>query len=282
VTKAIRRGPERLGPERTTGPVEEGRVEVSRAGGCVTATLTWKAARKRVRDGARNARDRAPKLTGAMARQLIDLAEEVEDDADALMLAIRGADGDFCAGFERDVDSMAPSVVESIAVLSKPTLAIIDGVAADEGLELALATDLRVATRAARFTMGQLGRGRLPCFGGTQRLPRLIGAADALRMLLTGATVDGNAAMRLGLVTYVASSPAGLERMASEVVRSVTSRGPIAARLAKEAVRKGCDLTLDQGIRLEEDLYALLQTTADRAEGVRAFLDKRKPLFRGA
>ena len=70
--------------------------------------------------------------------------------------------------------------------------------------------------------------------------------------------------------------------MAGEVVRAITSRGPVAARLAKEAVRKGCDLTLDQGIRLEEDLYALLQTTADRAEGVRAFLDKRKPLFRGA
>ena len=90
MTKAIRRGPERLGLERTTGPVEEGRVEVSRAGGCVTATLIW-GARKRARAGARNARDRAPRLTGAMARQLIDLAEEVEDDADALMLAIRGA-----------------------------------------------------------------------------------------------------------------------------------------------------------------------------------------------
>ena len=87
--------------------------------------------------------------------------------------------------------------------------------------------------------------------------------------------------MRLGLVTYVASSRAALERVAGEIVRSVTSRGPVAARLAKEAVRKGCDLTLDQGIRLEEDLYALLQTTSDRADGVRAFLNKRKPLFRG-
>jgi enoyl-CoA hydratase len=173
-------------------------------------------------------------------------------------------------------------VVESIAVLSKPTLAIVDGVAADEGMELALATDLRVAARAAHFTMDQLGRGRMPRFGGTQRLPRLIGAAQALKMLLTGAAIDGSEAMRLGLVTYVATGRAALERVAGEVVRAVTSRGPVAARLAKEAVRKGCDLTLDQGIRLEEDLYALLQTTADRAEGVRAFLDKRKPLFRGA
>ena len=100
-------------------------------------------------------------------------------------------------------------------------------------------------------------------------------------MLLTGTPINGSEAMRLGLVTYVASSRAALERVAGEIVRSVTSRGPVAARLAKEAVRKGCDLTLDQGIRLEEDLYALLQTTSDRAEGVRAFLNKRKPLFRG-
>jgi enoyl-CoA hydratase len=148
-------------------------------------------------------------------------------------------------------------------------------------MELALAADLRVAAQNAGFTMGQLGRGRMPCYGGTQRLPRLIGVAHALRMLLTGAAIDGGEAMRLGLVTYVTPGRAALERVAGEVVRAITSRGPVAARLAKEAVRKGCDLTLDQGIRLEEDLYALLQTTADRAEGVRAFLDKRKPLFRG-
>ena len=267
MTRATRRSPERVRPAHAAA----GRIEVASAGGCVTATLEWPAARNRA----------ASKLTAAMALRLIELAEEVEDDADALMLVIRGAGGNFCGGFDDDVDSMAPSVVESIAVLSKPTLAIIDGLAADEGMELALAADLRVAAQNARFTMGQLGRGRMPRFGGTQRLPRLIGAAHTLRMLLTGAAIDGGEAMRLGLVTYVAPGRAALERVAGEVVRAITSRGPVAARLAKEAVRKGCDLTLDQGIRLEEDLYALLQTTADRAEGVRAFLDKRKPLFRG-
>jgi enoyl-CoA hydratase len=213
-----------------------GQVEVARAGGCVTATLT--------RPDARN------RLSAAMAGRLAELAEEVEDDSDALMLVIRGAGGNFCAGFDDDVGSVAPMVVESIAVLAKPTMAIIDGVAADEGMELALATDLRVAARTARFTMGQLGRGRMPCFGGTQRLPRLIGAAQALRMLLTGAAIDGGEAMRLGLVTYVAPGRAALAHVAGEVMRAVASRGPVAARLAKEAVRKGCDLTLDQGIRL--------------------------------
>jgi enoyl-CoA hydratase len=243
----------------------EGRVDVAAAGGCVSATLDRPAAGNR--------------LSAAMARQLIELAEEVEDDDSALMLAIRGAGRAFCAGFDDDVD---PAVVESLAVLSKPTLAIIGGAADDEGMELALAMDLRVAAPAARFTMGQLADGRLPRFGGTQRLPRLIGAAQALRLLLTGAAIDGREAMRLGLVTYLAASGGALERTAREVVHALTSRGPVAARLAKEAVRKGYDLTLDQGIRLEEDLYALLQTTADRAEGVRAFLERRKPLFRGA
>jgi enoyl-CoA hydratase len=219
------------------------------------------------------------RLSAAMARRLIELAEEVEDDDSALMLAIRGAGGAFCAGFDDDVDS---AVVESLAVLSKPTLAIIGGAADDEGMELALAMDLRVAAPAARFTMGQLASGRLPRFGGTQRLPRLIGAAQALRLMLTGEAVEGREAMRLGLVTYLAPGGPALERVAGEIIRTLTSRGPVAARLAKEAVRKGYDLTLDQGIRLEEDLYALLQTTADRAEGVRAFLEKRKPLFRGA
>lgn len=214
-----------------------------------------------------------------MARRLIELAEEVEDDDSALILAIRGAAGAFCAGFEDDVD---PAIVESLAVLSKPTLAIVGGSAGNEGMELALAMDLRVAASSARFAMGQLSSGRLPRFGGTQRLPRLIGAAQALRLMLTGEAVDGREAMRLGLVTYLAPGGAALERMAGEIIRTLTSRGPVAARLAKEAVRKGYDLTLDQGIRLEEDLYALLQTTADRAEGVRAFMEKRKPLFRGA
>jgi enoyl-CoA hydratase/carnithine racemase len=268
VTRATRRSPERVRPARAAA----GGIEVANAGGCVTATFKWPAARNRA----------GRKLTAAMALRLVALAEQIEDDADALMLVIRGAGGNFCAGFDDDVDSVAPSVVESIAVLSKPTLAIIDGLAADEGMELALAADLRVAAQKARFTIGQLGRGRMPHFGGTQRLPRLISAAHALRMLLTGATIDGAEALRLGLVTYVAPGGAALERVSNEVVRAITSRGPVAARLAKEAVHKGCDLTLDQGIRLEEDLYALLQTTADRAEGVRAFLEKRKPLFRGA
>jgi enoyl-CoA hydratase/carnithine racemase len=88
--------------------------------------------------------------------------------------------------------------------------------------------------------------------------------------------------MRIGLVTYLAKDRKELGARAGEVAQAILTRGPVAVRIVKDAVRKGYDMTLEQGIRLEEDLYALLQTTADRAEGVRAFLDKRKPLFRGA
>ncbi len=238
-------------------------VEVRRDLGCVTATLSGP-------DGNR--------LSAAMATALMELAQEVEDDASIKLLAVTGIGGVFCCGFDDDVD---PQVVETLAALAKPTVALIDGDALDEGLELAMALDIRAASAQAHLGLRQLSRGILPHFGGTQRLSRLIGGGEALRMILTGAVIDGPQAMALGLVTYLAETPDQFAAVAAELIESITSRAPIAARLVKEAVVKGFDMTLGQGIRLEEDLYALLQTTEDRAEGVRSFLEKRKPLFKG-
>lgn len=255
---------DREGRERSPR-LATGAIEIELAGGALVAMLTRPHAQNRV--------------THTMARELIDLAETVEDDDTILALAITGAGPDFCAGFEDDVD---PHLVETLATLSKPTVAIINGDATDEGLELAMALDLRAATTGARLALTQLVRGQLPRFGGTQRLPRLAGAAHALRMLLTGAPINAGDAMRLGLVTWLANGREDLDRVARELLATLASRGPVGLRMAKEAVRKGSDMTIDQGIRLEEDLYALLQTTSDRAEGVRAFLEKRKPLFKGA
>jgi enoyl-CoA hydratase/carnithine racemase len=238
---------------------------VSFASGCVTATL-------------RSSSPRAT-ITAAMAVRMLELIEQVEDDDAARMLALTSHGSVFCTGFDEGVD---PRLVESLAILSKPTVAIINGDAFDEGLELAMAADIRIAINSARFAITQLERGELPHFGGTQRLPRLVGAANALRMILTGSAIDGAEALRTGLVAYLSKNREHLGQLAGEVAQAIVSRAPLAARLVKDGVLKGYDMTLDQGIRLEEDLYALLQTTADRAEGVRAFLEKRKPLFRGA
>ena len=218
-------------------------------------------------------------VTPAMAVRMLELFEHVEDDDASRMLAITGSGTVFCTGFDAAVD---PRLVESLAVLSKPTVAIVNGDAFDEGLELAMAADIRVAIKSARLAITQIKRGVMPHFGATQRLPRLIGPAAALRMMLTGAPMDAEQALRAGLVAYLAKSRPELGEVAGRVAAAILSRAPLAARLVKDAVLKGYDMTLEQGIRLEEDLYALLQTTADRAEGVRAFLEKRKPLFRGA
>ena len=251
-----------VAPAATGGP---GAIEIALEGGALIATLNRPAVGNRV--------------SHAMARELIDLAVTVEDDESILALAITGAGATFCAGFDDGVD---PRLVETLALVAKPTVAIINGDALDEGLELALALDLRATAIGARMGLTQLARGSLPHFGGTQRLPRLVGAMHALRMILTAAPIAGDEAMRVGLVTYLAGDRTELGRVARELLATLASRGPLGLRMVKDAVRKGYDMTIEQGIRLEEDLYALLQTTADRAEGVRAFLEKRKPLFKGA
>jgi enoyl-CoA hydratase len=243
---------------------DPGSVKVQRQGSCIITTLNRPAARNRV--------------SASMAAALMELAEAIEDDDSVRGLLVTGAGTVFCEGFDPDVD---PRTVETLAAISKPTVAIVNGNALDEGLELALGLDLRATHSGARLALTQLQRGALPRFGGTQRLPRLVGATQALTMLLTGDALGGRDALRFGLVTYLAADARGLRETRRELLEMLESRGPLGARLVKEAVRKGADMTLEQGIRLEEDLYALLQTTADRAEGVRAFLEKRKPLFRG-
>jgi enoyl-CoA hydratase/carnithine racemase len=126
--------------------------------------------------------------------------------------------------------------------------------------------------------MPQVVQGRLPAFGGTQRLPRAIGAERALRVLLLGAGIPGRQAVEWGLAARLASrADAGARRLAGDLLE----RGPIALRFAKEAVRRSLDFSLDDGARFEHDLYVLLETTRDRAEGVRAFLAKRSPKFHG-
>ena len=173
------------------------------------------------------------------------------------------------------------SFVEPIAQLKQPVIGAIKGDAVGLGMEMALACDIRIGTEGARFGMPQIREGLIPSAGGTQRLPRLIGRGKALEMILTGELIDAAEAERIGLIHRVV--PSGeLVNVAIGLAREMASKSSLATSYVKEALYSGMDLTLDQGMRMELDLYLLLFTTEDRTEGIKAFREKRKPQFKGS
>ena len=168
----------------------------------------------------------------------------------------------------------------ALASLPFPVIAAINGNAFDQGLEVALSADIRVSSESALFRMGQAQHGGIPWDGGTQRLPRIIGPAHATDLLLTGRTIAASDAQRMGLVNHVVPSRDVLDT-ARGIAEQILGGGPIAARYAKEVITAGSEMTLDQGILLETDLTMILQTTRDREEGIRSFLERRDPDFQG-
>ena len=172
------------------------------------------------------------------------------------------------------------SIAEPIAGLEPPVIAAIDGDAMGQGLELALACDMRITAETAHFGLPQITRGLIPWDGGTQRLSRLVGKAKAMEMILTGETIDAKEAHRIGLVNTVVP-PGEALAVGMDMAREMATKGPIALRYAKEAIHKGMDVTLEQGLRLEADLYLLIHTTRDRTEGITAFREKKTPRFEG-
>lgn len=167
-----------------------------------------------------------------------------------------------------------------LAELPRPVVCAVNGDASGAGLELALACDIRVASEEATFALPDILIGLLPLAGGTQRLPRLIGRGAALEMVLTGEPVGAQEALRRGLVSALVPRDRLLQE-AEAIASRIAERGPLAVRYAKEAVSRGFEMPLEQGLRYETDLTIILQTTEDRAEGVKAFLEKRKPEFKG-
>jgi enoyl-CoA hydratase/carnithine racemase len=167
-----------------------------------------------------------------------------------------------------------------LAELPLPVIAAIEGGCTSAGLELALACDLRVCSTTARFALPETAFSLIPLAGGTQRLPRAVGRPRALGMVLLGQTIDGATAEAWGLVNALADAGGALSA-AERLAATIAARGPIAERFAKEAVQNGVELPLARALRYELDLTVLLQTTEDRAEGVRAFAEKRPPRFHG-
>jgi len=172
------------------------------------------------------------------------------------------------------------SLAAPIAELDVPTLAAIQGDAIGQGLELVLACDIRIAAETAHFGFPEIKKGLIPRDGGTQRLVRLVGRGKAIEMILTGEVIDAQEALRIGLLNRVVPSES-LTAVSLKMAQEIGSKAPIAMGYAKEAIYKGMDMTLEQGLRLEADLYLLLHTTKDRTEGIKAFQEKRPLRFEG-
>lgn len=225
-----------------------------------------------------------------LSDDLSDLCAEITSDSETRVIILTG-DGenafsmgtDLLGGVSRAKEELQRkmcSISEPIARFDRPVIAAINGDAIGQGLELILACDIRIAIETASFGLPHIIKGLIPWDGGTQRLSRLVGRGKAMEMILTGEVIDAQEAYRIGLVNRVIK-PDELMGVTMDVARGMASRGPIALRYAKEAIYKGMDQTLEQGLRLEADLYFLLQTTSDRTEGVTAFREKKTPRFEG-
>lgn len=233
-----------------------------------------------------------PAIDAGVLRALRDACEAASDDADVRAVVLTGEGGTFSSGWDGAAfaGESPEALLESFRVggvlgdpfgcftdSPKPVIAAINGDALGGGLALALAADIRVAADGAAFGLPE---DRPPMGGSIQRLSRLIGRGRALEMILTGETIDAKEALRIGLVSEVVAR-GKLETRAQAIAEKLAERGPLALQYAKEAVQRGPDMPLEQALRFETDLTVILQTTEDRAEGVRAFLEKRSPKFKG-
>jgi enoyl-CoA hydratase len=220
------------------------------------------------------------------------LLDQLRDDDSVGVVVITGAgDKAFIAGadiaefagrtamMQRDVMT-ARSLFTAIDTFPKPLIAMVNGYCLGGGCELALACDIRIASETASFGQPEINLGIIPGGGGTQRLTRLVGEGKAMEMILTGEIIDAKTAFSIGLVNHVVPA-AELEAKTIEIANRIAEKSPIALSLAKESVKLASRSNLDEGLRREVDLFALCFSTEDKNEGVSAFLEKRKPVFKG-
>jgi len=229
-------------------------------------------------------------LSKELLRQLLDRLVEAEADQSVGCVVLTGAGRAFAAGADisdmlaRGVASYADperlSVWKGIEAFRKPLIAAVNGYAMGGGLELALLCDIVLASDTAKFATPEIRIGSFPGDGGTQRLPRMVGQSFAMQMVLTGMTVDAALAERKGLVSETVAPVALMER-ALEIAGEIAAMSVAVTPHAKRAVRAASELPLEQGLQLEHRLVVEAFGTEDRAEGLRAFTEKRKPAFKG-
>ncbi len=232
-------------------------------------------------------------LNATVRRELLQALDQLRADDDARVVIITGAgDKAFIAGADigefaertpveqRAVMAQRP-VFDEVAAFPKPVIAMINGFALGGGCELALACDLRIAARSAKLGQPEIKLGIIPGGGGTQRLPRLVGVGNAMRLILTGELINAEEAARIGLVDLVTDDTDLAERTL-EIAKAMAAHSSLTLRLAKTAVRAAEEMPLAAGLAYERELFVTAFGSQDKREGVAAFLEKRAPRFTGS
>jgi enoyl-CoA hydratase/carnithine racemase len=228
-----------------------------------------------------------------MLEELLGVFEQIKRERDVRAVILTGAGGRaFSAGTDiselRHLDAegarraslRGQAVCERIEGCTVPVIAAVNGLAAGGGCELALSCHIRLASHNAEFSLPETKLGMIPAYGGTQRTVRTAGTSRALELMLTGQTLSATDALRYGLVNRVIE-PSQLLKEAEALARTISELAPLAIRACLRAVTRGIDLPLEQGLELEAELFSRLFETEDVREGTRAFLEKRKPAFKG-
>ncbi|MFS1511398.1 enoyl-CoA hydratase [Chengkuizengella sp. SCS-71B] len=235
----------------------------------------------------------ANSLSLQMLNELQEVMMDIKYDRSVRCVIITGAgEKIFCAGADlKERATMDPvQVRKTVALIRKnmndleelpqPVIAAVNGVALGGGTELALACDIRIASENAKFGLTETALGIIPGAGGTQRLPRLIGKGRAKELIFTARKVDSIEAEKIGLVEYVVP-PEHLMDRANEVAMEIVKNGPVALTQAKRAIDKGYDVELSTALAIEQNAYEITIPTKDRLEGLQAFKEKRKPVYKG-
>jgi enoyl-CoA hydratase len=238
-----------------------------------------------------------PKVLNALdAETMLEFSRVIHDvrqNADLKALILTGTgEKSFIAGADisgfpamtgvggKDFALLGQAVLTRMENLSIPVVAAVNGFALGGGLEVALACHLRIFAENAKVGLPEVTLGIIPGYGGTQRLPRVVGKGVALQMILTGKPIDAAEAYRIGLANQVVPPGEALEA-AKKLVGKILNNGPVALKMALEAVNHGLNMTLDEGLRLEAALFGAVCSTEDKNEGAKAFMEKRPPQYQG-
>lgn len=231
-------------------------------------------------------------LDAVMLHEINTAVDQAAADPEVEVILFIGEGKAFVAGADiaamstmDEEDGMAlgilgQQVFRKIETLNKPTIAVVNGFALGGGCELAMACDMRIASTRAKFGQPEVGLGITPGFSGTQRLPRLVGKAKACELILTGDIIQAEEAARIGLVNKVVP-PEELMEEAMALAGRILKNAPLAVQFSNRAIKSGLETDLDTGIGLEAELFAQCFSTEDQKEGMKAFLEKRKPFFQG-